>query len=45
MTVEADLDISIDQSKGKIQIYPKYAVLEVKVNSGEATRMRSLSVS
>ena len=31
---EADLDISIDQSKGKIQISPKYAVLEVKVKSG-----------
>lgn len=31
---EADLDISIDQSRGKIQISPKYAVLEVKVKSG-----------
>jgi len=31
---EADLDISIDQSKGRIQINPKYAVLEVKIRSG-----------
>jgi hypothetical protein len=29
--VKADLEISIDQNKGRIQINPKYAVLEVKV--------------
>jgi hypothetical protein len=34
MEVEADLDISIDQNKGRIQINPKYAVLEAKVSSG-----------
>ena len=32
--VEADLDISIDQKKGRIQINPKYAVLEAKISSG-----------
>jgi hypothetical protein len=32
--VEADVDISIDSSKGKIQINPKYAVLEAKISSG-----------
>jgi len=31
---EADLDISIDQRGGKIQISPKYAVLEVKIKGG-----------
>jgi hypothetical protein len=34
LTVEADVDISIDPAKGKIQINPKYGVLDVKVNSG-----------
>jgi hypothetical protein len=28
------VDISIDSSKGKIQINPKYAVLEAKISSG-----------
>jgi len=32
--VEADVDISIDSTKGKIQINPKYAVLEAKISSG-----------
>ena len=32
--VDADLDISIDQTKGRIQINPKYAVLEAKISSG-----------
>jgi len=32
--IEADLDISIDQNKGKIVIKPKYAVLEAKVRIG-----------
>ena len=32
--VEADLDISIDQKNGRIQINPKYAVLEAKISSG-----------
>src|SRR5215213_1357974 len=34
--VKADLDISIDQNKGRIQINPKYAVLEVKIRSGNS---------
>jgi hypothetical protein len=32
--VDADLGISIDQNKGRIQIIPKYAVLEAKISSG-----------
>jgi len=32
--VNTDLDISIDPTKGKIQINPKYAALEAKINSG-----------
>lgn len=32
--VAADLDISIDQAKGRVQINPKYAVLEAKISSG-----------
>jgi hypothetical protein len=32
--VEADLDIYIDQNNGKIQINPKYAVLEAKISNG-----------
>src|SRR5215211_7957134 len=32
--VDADVDISIDQNKGRVQINPKYAVLEVKISSG-----------
>jgi hypothetical protein len=32
--VAADVDISIDQTKGRIQINPKYAVLEAKISSG-----------
>jgi len=34
LEVHADLDISIDQNKGRIQINPKYAVLEAKISSG-----------
>jgi hypothetical protein len=32
--VEADLDIYIDQNNGRIQINPKYAVLEAKISNG-----------
>lgn len=33
--VEADVDISIDPNKGKIQVNPKYAVFEAKIRSGD----------
>jgi hypothetical protein len=32
--VEADLEISIDQNNGRIQLNPKYAVLEAKISNG-----------
>jgi hypothetical protein len=32
--VEADLDIYIDPNNGKVQINPKYAVLEAKISNG-----------
>ena len=37
-SIEADLDIYIDQAKGKIQIIPKYAILEAKIRSGEGEK-------